>query len=387
MTRIEELRNVPKDDLKEKIENYEYEGATVSVIHQSDGHFTIRAIFSVESNSDTNAPLWYSIAKRELSLDVKEIIGHKNNPRIVAYHDTVSLSANDDETPWCSSFVNYCVKEAGLEGTNSAAALSWINWGKELDQPTTGCIVVLKRPESGPTAGHVGFYVGKTNSEIYLLGGNQGNKVCIAPVNKNRVINYRWPKDLYSKKADINMTTANAISPSLTADKLVDNPKIKAMLDVLAFTEGTGNDYGKVVNGTVISAPYNPELVGRRNVSVTNFNQHPNILVQVNATIKSTAAGRYQFLKETWDELDMPNFQPRNQDIAAVKLMKKRGMIELLLADNLQDAVFRGAPEWASLPKDQTNRGYYGGQVARTIAAIEQKYTDVLTEILTAPLS
>ncbi|ESS71649.1 hypothetical protein MGMO_93c00070 [Methyloglobulus morosus KoM1] len=172
-------------------------------------------------------------------------------------------------------------------------------------------------------------------------------------------------------------TGDDSISSSSTAEELVLHQKIKAMLEVLAFTEGTGNDYGKIVEGTVISSPLHPELVGKKNVSVTDLSQHPNILVQVNANLKSSAAGRYQFLKKTWDKLEMPDFQPKSQDIAAVKLMKKRKMIQPLLSGDLHSAVFRGSQEWASLPT-QSGGSFFGGQPARTLSEIETKYKSSL---------
>lgn len=168
-----------------------------------------------------------------------------------------------------------------------------------------------------------------------------------------------------------------AASASASAEALVSHPNIKAMLEVLAFTEGTGDDYGKVVNGLVLSSPFLPDLVGKKNVSVTDLSRHPNILVQVNSKITSTAAGRYQFLKGTWDELGMPDFRPGSQDVAAVKLMKRRKMIEPLLAGDLLTAVFRGAPEWASLPTE-SGASFYGGQPARTLAEIEMTFKTAL---------
>jgi len=204
MNKIEEKHDIPKENLEEKIDDFEFEGAIVSVIPQTDGSFTIRAAFLNDAATPNEAPAaisgadvdgtpWLTVAKRELSLDVKEIKGDQDNPRIVAYHNTTNLSANDDETPWCSSFVNFCMKEGGIDGTHSALARSWEKWGKRLNQPTTGCVVVLERPAGGANAGHVGFYLGEQNNEIHLLGGNQGDKVCIAPFKKNRVIAYRWP--------------------------------------------------------------------------------------------------------------------------------------------------------------------------------------------------
>jgi muramidase (phage lysozyme) len=180
-----------------------------------------------------------------------------------------------------------------------------------------------------------------------------------------------------TKINDIKTSPAGGATASSSNEVLADDKRIKAFFDVLGFTEGTGRSYGKVVNGTVISAPFNPELVGQRNVSVTDLSRHPNILVRLNATLKSTAAGRYQFLTSTWNELGMPNFGARSQDIAAVKLMKRRKMIEPLLAGNLRQAVTNGAPEWASLPT-AGGGSFYGGQPSKSYEQILGTYTEAL---------
>ena len=138
-------------------------------------------------------PPWLKIAYQERG--VKEFAGEADNPRIVEYHKSTTLSheyAKQDETPWCSSFANWCVEQSGYEGTDSAWARSWLNWGKKITTPRRGCIVVFKRPPS-PTSGHVGFYIDQNSSKIIVLGGNQGNEVNIAPQNKDNLLAYRWP--------------------------------------------------------------------------------------------------------------------------------------------------------------------------------------------------
>jgi muramidase (phage lysozyme) len=162
-------------------------------------------------------------------------------------------------------------------------------------------------------------------------------------------------------------------------EALARDPRVQAMLDVLGFTEGTGTNYGKVVNGTVLTSPHFPQLVGKKNVSVTDLSRHPDILVQVNSSIKSTAAGRYQFLKSTWDGLGMSDFSAASQDVAAVKLMKRRGMIQPLLDGDVAKAVHKGAPEWASLPTEGGG-SYYGGQTARSLTEILAKYKEALKQ-------
>ena len=142
---------------------------------------------------DRNLPEWYLIAKKEMAEGVKEIRGSEHNPRVLEYHSATSLKATDDETPWCSSFVNWCVKQAGLKGTNSAAARSWLNWGAELDSPKEGCIVVLSRGNN-PWQGHVGFFVDVREGKILILGGNQSNEVNISYYSGSRLLSYRWPE-------------------------------------------------------------------------------------------------------------------------------------------------------------------------------------------------
>ena len=125
-----------------------------------------------------------------LEMNVKEIKGSKHNPRILQYHKFTSLGASDDETPWCSSFVNFVTIKCGVDGTNSAAARSWEQWGNLLKKPLPGCIAVFARGLN-PKFGHVAFYLYETKKYIYCLGGNQENAVTISTFPKSRLICYR----------------------------------------------------------------------------------------------------------------------------------------------------------------------------------------------------
>jgi uncharacterized protein (TIGR02594 family) len=80
-------------------------------------------------------------------LGQQEIHGATHNPRIVAYRQATGLRANDDEPPWCGSFVAWCLRDAGIlyDTARAAAARSWLSWGRTLDKPTIGCIVVFWR--------------------------------------------------------------------------------------------------------------------------------------------------------------------------------------------------------------------------------------------------
>jgi len=125
-------------------------------------------------------PEWLVIARGEIGQ--KEIEGAMHHNRIVEYHKTTTLPENlyNDETAWCSSFVNWCFKQAGYVGTNSAWAKDWLGWGKMFKKPAYGAVAIVdygKDKNGKDRGGHVGFVVGKkSNGSILILGGNQGKK-------------------------------------------------------------------------------------------------------------------------------------------------------------------------------------------------------------------
>jgi uncharacterized protein (TIGR02594 family) len=148
---------------------------------------------AVSMPATSDAP-WLDVAMKEIGQ--RERRGPQHNPRILEYHATTSLHATNDETAWCSSFVNWCLGEVNITGTNSASAVSWINWGKA-SHPKTGAITVIQQT-TGRSAGsgnHVAFFLQDNGSHIKLLGGNQSNRVkeSLYPRSAWRVVCCRWP--------------------------------------------------------------------------------------------------------------------------------------------------------------------------------------------------
>jgi muramidase (phage lysozyme) len=68
----------------------------------------------------------------------------------------------------------------------------------------------------------------------------------------------------------------------------------------------------------------------------------------------STAAGAYQLIRPTWrgikERLRLLNFDPENQDRAALYLIENRKAIDDVRAGRIQTALAKCAFEWASLP-------------------------------------
>jgi uncharacterized protein (TIGR02594 family) len=141
---------------------------------------------------------WFKIALSEIG--VKEYSGAADNPRVVEYLSSTNLGAKErrnDETYWCSAFVNWCIEKAGYAGTDSAWARSWQNWGRSIDEPVRGCIVVLKRPcdksDTKKACGHVAFFISRTEKKVRLLGGNQSSAVQEQNYPVSDVLSYRLP--------------------------------------------------------------------------------------------------------------------------------------------------------------------------------------------------
>ena len=86
----------------------------------------------------------------------------------------------------------------------------------------------------------------------------------------------------------------------------------QSFLDAIASAEGTGGDYNIIVGGKKFEGT-----------------QHPDIVGLVTEAGPSTAAGKYQITKQTWDYLqgkypELTDFSPQNQDKAAYLLAKER---------------------------------------------------------------
>jgi uncharacterized protein (TIGR02594 family) len=141
-------------------------------------------------SSDAAEPDWLTEARRHMGL--KEIPGPKHNSFIAKGWARLGAGwFNDDETPWCGLFVAHCIEAAALPYPAKgmfARAKSWAEWGKPFGM-LLGAVAVFGRQGGG----HVGFLVGVSSSNLYILGGNQSNAVNIMPIAKSRLLALRWP--------------------------------------------------------------------------------------------------------------------------------------------------------------------------------------------------
>lgn len=133
-----------------------------------------------------------------------------------------------------------------------------------------------------------------------------------------------------------NMATREQLQQAL------QNPNARKMLDVIAQAEGVKNGYNTLFG----------------NGRFDNLSQHPNISKSFRQTDgktnSTTAAGRYQFLNRTWNNVakryGLNDFSPQNQDLGALALIAGRGALNDVLKGDFTSAVKKLGSEWASLP-------------------------------------
>jgi uncharacterized protein (TIGR02594 family) len=144
------------------------------------------------SEREPGVPPWVAIALREIGV-VEDVRPGKSHSRIEAYHALTRGGASSDEVPWCSSFTCWTMEQAGIASTRSKAASSWRAWGEAVT-PRLGAVVLFSKSDTDAKGtGHVGIALGVSGGEVYVLGGNQKNRVSVATRKVRDAVAWRWP--------------------------------------------------------------------------------------------------------------------------------------------------------------------------------------------------
>jgi uncharacterized protein (TIGR02594 family) len=158
-----------------------------------------------------DAAPWMIAARAKIG--VRETPGEKNTPAIMKWASSLGsavlgIAYGADSVPWCGLFVAQCIAEAGLKPPKIAVrAKAWATWG-EASEPCEGAVLVFERPGGG----HVGFYAGENKLAYRVLGGNQGDAVSYAWIEKSRCIAVRWPAGYLPKGVVMTMTGSGQLS-------------------------------------------------------------------------------------------------------------------------------------------------------------------------------
>jgi murein DD-endopeptidase MepM/ murein hydrolase activator NlpD len=152
----------------------------------------------------------------------------------------------------------------------------------------------------------------------------------------------------------------------------------KAMLETIAFAEGTSKSYGTISGGGVNKDLESGKLTVQQVIDLGNSYGRPGSQHKW-----SGATGRYQFMPSTLGGLVAAGilksneaFTARKQDEAAIYLAKRRGVTaEMLKKEGMSQRVSDLlAPEWASFPYSPKGGKSFYGQSYKSIGSLQSTY-------------
>lgn len=128
------------------------------------------------------------------------------------------------------------------------------------------------------------------------------------------------------------------------------SPNARRWLNLISYAEGTYGNRGPRYD---VTFGYTP---------IKDLSRHPNRVVSAGG-YSSAAAGAYQFMPATYAGASkalggLPDFRERSQDLAALYLVRQRG-VDPDRSAVTPETVAKLAPEWASFPTLQGS-SYYG---------------------------
>ncbi len=184
---------------------------------------------------------------------------------------------------------------------------------------------------------------------------------------------------LHAERSSERVEQAEEVASALQQDVKTDHkatpysitPERRALLNTIRYAEGTWRDGKDLGYRTLYGGGQFEDL-----------SKHPEKVVVKRYV--SAAAGAYQFLPTTWqevsDRLKLPSFSPEHQDQAALHLVKRRGALNEVDQKGLTaEAMNSLAPEWASFPTHSGRSAY--GQPVKTHAELASFYSKNLQKL------
>lgn len=129
----------------------------------------------------------YELAGRQLGMNENE-----QRDALKKYMSDGGVGLDPAVTAWCAGYVNASLAQAGMQGTGSNMARSFMNWGTGVSDPRKGDIAVFSRGDPKGPYGHVGFFEGyDKDGNIIVLGGNQNDAVSRQTYAAERLLGFR----------------------------------------------------------------------------------------------------------------------------------------------------------------------------------------------------
>lgn len=130
------------------------------------------------------------------------------------------------------------------------------------------------------------------------------------------------------------------VTPPANTD--ISQENLSKFLDFTSKSEGA--DYNTIVGGKTFE----------------DYSKHPGVVGLTTPAGPSTAAGRYQITKTTYDDiaarLGIKDFSPESQDKIAQELIRRKGALEDVQAGRFPDAIKKLGGTWASFSSSKYNQ-------------------------------
>ena len=203
------------------------------------------------------------------------------------------------------------------------------------------------------------------NEMLALLKQQQETLETKLTENQSEITETQKSVDTYN--TETNNTETGGTQPTDTT-----KPDVETAVVPQGSAPNTGGDqwtrWSRVISsgeGTKGEGGYTT-MYGHR--KFTDMSQHPNSPMATPWGTQSEAAGKYQFMKPTWDRaqsaLNLPDFSKESQEKAGRWLAQQRGlnMSERITDFNtFKNELTKIAPEWASMPSvHKGGKSHYG---------------------------
>ena len=131
------------------------------------------------------------VAEAVRLIGVSEASGARDNPAILGWAREAGVAGyRADSVPWCGLFMAVVARRAGKAVPDRPLwALNWAKFGAPAQAAGLGDVLVFRRSSGG----HVGLYVAEDATAFHVLGGNQGDRVCILRIARTRLHAVRRP--------------------------------------------------------------------------------------------------------------------------------------------------------------------------------------------------
>lgn len=222
---------------------------------------------------------------------------------------------------------NVCKNQSGGAGKYSEFTFGGGNWQARYFHLSSCTPGKFEAGEVIAKSGNTGISTGP-HSHVELRKKTQDGWESINP--STALIKYSFQP--------FSVTAKNRYDGTKVASKGL-NPKVAAFLDMIAYAEGTLREDGYEI------------LYGFERFD--DFSKHPNKVIckpHNGRKLCSSAAGRYQFMPKTWEEVKQSDFSPESQDKGAIELLKQRGILTLIENDQTALAINKARYTWASFP-------------------------------------